>query len=72
MGIRYEEVLLWETSQAVLPFVHPIFSEPENEDIDPRLALITQNDSQIMEIIATKRPTPVGSGISYKVTLVGE
>lgn len=38
----------------VLPYLHEIFREPGREGMDPRKALLVENDSKIMSIIAKK------------------
>jgi len=38
----------------VLPYLHEIFREPGREGIDPRKALLIENDSKVVSIIAKK------------------
>jgi hypothetical protein len=56
----------------VLPFLHPVFSEPGNEDIHPTIPLLIENDAQITTIVARKLPAPAGGGVSYKVVVTVE
>ena len=56
----------------VLPFLDPVFSEPGNEDIHPRIPLLIENDAQITTIVARKLTAPPGGGITYKVVVTVE
>ena len=38
----------------VLPYLHPIFQEPGKEAIDPRNALLIENDAKVIDIRARK------------------
>jgi hypothetical protein len=38
----------------VLPYLHRIFSEPGREGIDPKKALVIENDSKVVSILAKK------------------
>jgi hypothetical protein len=53
----------------VLPFLHPVFLEPGNEDIHPRIPLLIDNDARLVRIVARKSAAPAGRGIFYHVAV---
>ena len=51
----------------VLPYLHEIFQEPGREGIDPRHALLIDNDAKVVSIIARKEALDENQEIYYKV-----
>ena len=53
----------------VFPYLHKIFQEPGLEEIDPRYALLIDNDAKIVSITARKVTLDEGQEMHYKVAV---
>ena len=53
----------------VMKWLHQVFREPENEDIDPRIPLLIDNDSRIVSVLARKVLIDEGQPMYYTVAL---
>jgi len=53
----------------VLPYLHKIFQEPGREKIDPRNALLIDNDAKVVSITARKEALYKDQEMHYKVAV---
>lgn len=60
---------LQAADRSVIPHLHPVFAEPDNETIHPRHSLLIENDSKITLILARKVPAQPSRGVFYKVAV---
>lgn len=53
----------------VLPYLNRVFSEPRREGIDPKKALVIENDSKVVSILAKKIELDEGKEEYYDVVV---
>lgn len=53
----------------VLPYLHPIFQEPGREGINPRYAILIENDAKVVSITAKKVAVEEDQEMYYKIAI---